>query len=86
MILLLMPIPEAISAESLIRYVGGKCLATGRGDAWREIKASVIALPQVRRRVAHALVGGLRSNPRFRVRSQQVEQDRVRSYAERGAK
>jgi NADPH:quinone reductase-like Zn-dependent oxidoreductase len=42
-----MPVPETTSAENLVRYVGGKCLATGRGEAWREIKASVIALPPV---------------------------------------
>jgi len=42
-----MPVPETTSAENLIHYVGGKCLATGRGEAWREIKASVIALPSV---------------------------------------
>jgi hypothetical protein len=42
-----MPVPETTSVENLFRYVGGKCLATGRGEAWREIKASVIALPPV---------------------------------------
>jgi AraC family transcriptional regulator len=43
----IMPVPETTSAENLFRYVGGKCLATSRGEAWREIKASVIALPPV---------------------------------------
>jgi len=42
-----MPVPETTSAENLFRYVGGKCLAAGRGEAWRDIKASVIALPPV---------------------------------------
>ena len=42
-----MPVPETTSAEYLVRYVGGKCLATGRGEAWREIQASIIALPPV---------------------------------------
>jgi len=42
-----MPVPETTSAENLVRYISGKCLATGRGEAWREIKASVIALPPV---------------------------------------
>jgi AraC family transcriptional regulator len=47
MMLLLMPVPERTSAEGLERYVGGKCLLAGRGEAWRDIKASVIALPPV---------------------------------------
>jgi hypothetical protein len=42
-----MPVPETTSAENLFHYVGGKCLVAGRGEAWREIKASVIALPPV---------------------------------------
>ena len=42
-----MSIPETTSAEAFERYVGGKCLAVGRGEAWREIKAWVIALPPV---------------------------------------
>jgi AraC family transcriptional regulator len=40
-----MPVPETTSAEALERYVGGKCLVAGRGRAWREIKASIFALP-----------------------------------------
>jgi AraC family transcriptional regulator len=47
LIFLLMPVPEKTSAENLFRYVGGKCLAFGRGEAWRNIQASVIALPPV---------------------------------------
>jgi AraC family transcriptional regulator len=40
-----MPVPETTSAESLERYLGGTCLVTGRGKAWRDIKASIIVLP-----------------------------------------
>jgi len=42
-----MPIPETTSAETFERYVGGKCLQSGRGEAWRDIKAWIIALPPV---------------------------------------
>jgi hypothetical protein len=42
-----MSIPETTSAEAFERYVGGKCLAVGRGEAWREVKALIIALPPV---------------------------------------
>lgn len=42
-----MVIPETTSAEGLERYVGGKCLFHGRGEAWREIKAWILALPPV---------------------------------------
>ena len=40
-----MPIPETTSAEAFERYVGGKCLRAGRGEAWRDIKAWIVALP-----------------------------------------
>ncbi|HEX9425589.1 MAG TPA: AraC family transcriptional regulator [Pyrinomonadaceae bacterium] len=40
-----MSIPETTSAEGLERYVGGKCLFHGRGEAWRDIKAWIVALP-----------------------------------------
>jgi AraC family transcriptional regulator len=40
-----MSIPETTSAEGLERYVGGKCLFHGRGEAWRDIKAWILALP-----------------------------------------
>ena len=40
-----MPIPETTSAQGLERYVGGKCLIAGRGEAWRDIKAWIVALP-----------------------------------------
>jgi AraC family transcriptional regulator len=40
-----MKIPETTSAEAFERYVGGKCLAVGDGEAWREVKALLIALP-----------------------------------------
>jgi len=32
------PLPTPSSAENLFHYVGGKCLAASRGEAWREIK------------------------------------------------
>ena len=38
-----MPIPETTSAEAFDRYVGGKLLKTGRGKAWRDIRATIIA-------------------------------------------
>jgi AraC family transcriptional regulator len=41
-----MPIPETTSAEAFERYVGGKCLRVGRGDAWKDIQACVIAPPR----------------------------------------
>jgi AraC family transcriptional regulator len=47
MILLLMPIPETTSAEAFARYVGGKCVRACRGEAWREIKAWIVAPPRV---------------------------------------
>lgn len=40
-----MPIPESTSAEALERYVGGKCLHACRGEAWRDVKAWIVALP-----------------------------------------
>jgi AraC family transcriptional regulator len=42
-----MSIPESTSVEAFERYVGGKCLVVGDGEAWREIKALLIALPLV---------------------------------------
>jgi len=42
-----MPIPETTSAEAFERYVGGKCLQACRGEAWRDIKAWIVALPPV---------------------------------------
>ncbi|HEY5769132.1 MAG TPA: AraC family transcriptional regulator [Terrimicrobium sp.] len=41
-----MQIPETTSAEGLERYVGGKCLVACRGEAWRETRASIFAVPQ----------------------------------------
>jgi AraC family transcriptional regulator len=38
-------IPETTSAEAFERYVGGKCLYASYGEAWREIKAWIVALP-----------------------------------------
>ena len=40
-----MPIPETTSAEALELYVGGKCLVAGRGEAWQEVRASILTLP-----------------------------------------
>jgi len=40
-----MPIPETTSAEAFAHYVGGKILHAGRGEAWRDIKAWIVALP-----------------------------------------
>jgi len=42
-----MSIPETTSAEAFARYVGGKCLFESRGEAWRDIKAWIVALPPV---------------------------------------
>lgn len=42
-----MPIPETTSAEAFERYVGGKCLRASRGEAWRNIKACLVAVPSV---------------------------------------
>jgi len=41
-----MPTPETTSVEAFERYVGGKCLAACHGEAWREIKAWIIAPPR----------------------------------------
>jgi len=41
-----MPIPEHTSVEAFERYVGGQCLRAGRGEAWRDIKAWLIAPPR----------------------------------------
>lgn len=41
-------VPETTSAEAFARYVEGQCLRVSHGDAWREIKACLVApLPQV---------------------------------------
>ena len=42
-----MSLPETTSAEAFERYVGGKCLAVGCGEAWRDVKAWIVALPPV---------------------------------------
>src|SRR6266702_2623042 len=42
-----MSIPETTSAEGFETYVGGKCLFHGRGEAWRDIKAWIVALPPI---------------------------------------
>ena len=38
-----MAMPETTFAEAFERYVGGKCLVACRSEAWRDIKAWVIA-------------------------------------------
>lgn len=40
-----MTTPETTSAEAFERYVGGKRLFESRGEAWRDIKACLFALP-----------------------------------------
>jgi AraC family transcriptional regulator len=40
-----MSIPETTSAEAFWRYAGGECLFESRGEAWRDIKAWITALP-----------------------------------------
>jgi len=42
-----MSIPETTSAESFERYVGGKVLFESRGEACRDVKAWIVALPAV---------------------------------------
>src|SRR5712692_535351 len=42
-----MSIPETTSVEGFERYVGGKCLFHSTGEAWRDIKAWIVALPAV---------------------------------------
>src|ERR687883_1074870 len=42
-----MSVPEPTSAEAFWRYAGGKCLFESRGEAWRDIKAWITALPPV---------------------------------------
>jgi AraC family transcriptional regulator len=43
----LMSIPETTSAEGLERFIGGHRLFEGLGEAWRDIKAWIVALPPV---------------------------------------
>src|ERR687883_808888 len=42
-----MSVPETTSAEAFWRYAGGKCLLESGGEAWRDIKAWITALPPV---------------------------------------
>jgi len=42
-----MPIPETTSAEAFERYVDGTSLRACHGEAWRDIKAWIIAPPRV---------------------------------------
>lgn len=41
-----MPIPEATSARELVdHYYGGKCLMSGKGEAWKDVNVSLIVQP-----------------------------------------
>jgi AraC family transcriptional regulator len=40
-----MSVPETASVEAFWRYAGGKRLFESRGEAWRDIKAWLTALP-----------------------------------------
>jgi AraC family transcriptional regulator len=40
-----MPLPDTTSAEAFQQYVGGSSLLSGRGAAWRDIKAWVVGIP-----------------------------------------
>jgi AraC family transcriptional regulator len=40
-----MSVPETTSAEAFWRYAGGECLFESRGEAWRDVKAWLTALP-----------------------------------------
>lgn len=42
-----MSVPETTSAEAFWRYAGGNCLYESRGEAWRDIKAWITALPPI---------------------------------------
>lgn len=42
-----MPIPETTSADSFARFVGGKLVRVGEGEAWREVSAWITSLPRV---------------------------------------
>jgi AraC family transcriptional regulator len=42
-----MSTPETTSAGAFERYVGGKCLFESRGEAWRDIKAWIVAIPSI---------------------------------------
>jgi AraC family transcriptional regulator len=38
-------VPETTSASGFQRFAGGKTIAISRGEAWRELKAQIVALP-----------------------------------------
>ncbi len=40
-----MQIPQTTSTECLKHYIHGTCRAAGRGEAWREIRASIYTRP-----------------------------------------
>lgn len=42
-----MSIPETTSTEGLEPYLGGNCLFHGRGEAWRDLKAWIVAQPPI---------------------------------------
>src|SRR5688500_4139209 len=41
-----MPVPERTSAETFERYIGAKRIRSGRGKAWHDIKAWILAPPR----------------------------------------
>jgi AraC family transcriptional regulator len=41
-----MPVPETTSAEAFEHYVGGQVVVACRGEAWRDLKAWIIAPPR----------------------------------------
>jgi AraC family transcriptional regulator len=41
-----MPVPEQTSPEAFARYVGAKSLRVGRGRAWHDLKAWILAPPR----------------------------------------
>ena len=47
--------PEKTSAEAFERYVGGKCLRAGHGEAWRDIKACIVCVQNREQREGEAL-------------------------------
>jgi AraC family transcriptional regulator len=42
-----MPVPDATSAEGLDRYSAGTRIGGSKGEAWRDIRLSIFALPPV---------------------------------------
>jgi AraC family transcriptional regulator len=51
-----MNVPETTSAENLARYIGSKILATGKGNAWRDIQAWILLNPPSVKAFTHPAV------------------------------